>query len=128
MDTGAVSSADLQAIIQTATEYFQSWFAGDAERMRSVLHPALAKRRVRDPSTGSLDLAEDPAEALIGETASGEGAAFHPRQDVTVLDAFRNMATVKVTSQPFVEYLHLSRFGEKWLIVNALYEWLDRNP
>jgi hypothetical protein len=30
-------------------------------------------------------------------------------------------ATVMVQSAPFVEYLHLARFGERWLIVNALY-------
>lgn len=26
-----------------------------------------------------------------------------------------------VRSEPFVEYLHLARFGDRWLIVNALY-------
>jgi hypothetical protein len=26
-----------------------------------------------------------------------------------------------VRSAPFVEYLHLARFGDRWLIVNALY-------
>jgi len=77
--TGAISPADLKAITETATEYFQSWFAGDGERMRSVLHPALSKRSVRDPSTGLLDLAEDPAELLITATASGEGTRFTPR-------------------------------------------------
>src|SRR3954468_12694830 len=90
----ARSSSDVAAVTSVATEYFQSWFAGDGERMRAVLHPALSKRRVRDTSTGSLDLAEDPAEGLIADTASGEGTAFKPGQDVTVLDAFRGIATV----------------------------------
>jgi Putative lumazine-binding len=40
---------------------------------------------------------------------------------VIVLDAFRDIATVKVRSAPFVEYLHLARFDNRWLIVNALY-------
>jgi len=31
-------------------------------------------------------------------------------------------ASVKVLSEPFVDYLHLARFGERWLIVNVLYE------
>jgi hypothetical protein len=26
-----------------------------------------------------------------------------------------------VRSEPFGEYLHLGRFGDRWLIVNALY-------
>jgi Putative lumazine-binding len=42
-------------------------------------------------------------------------------QEVTVLNVFRDIATVMVRSAPFVEYLHLARFGERWLIVNAPY-------
>ena len=38
-----------------------------------------------------------------------------------MLDVFRDIATVMVRSQPFVEYLHLARCGSRWLIVNALY-------
>lgn len=37
------------------------------------------------------------------------------------MNVFRDIATVMVRSEPFVEYLHLARFGDNWLIVNALY-------
>lgn len=115
------SPADVEAVTRTATEYFQSWFAGDGERIRACLHPALAKRTPEKPGTEFLVLHEDPTETLVNDTASGEGMGFDPRQDVTVLDVFRDIATVVVRSEPFVEYLHLARFGDKWLIVNALY-------
>lgn len=104
-----------------ATEYFQSWFAGDGERMRACLHPALAKRTAEEPGAESLLLHEDPTETLVADTATGEGTGFEPIQAVTVLDVFRDIATVMVRSEPFVEYLHLARFGDRWLIVNALY-------
>jgi hypothetical protein len=68
-----------------------------------------------------LALHEDPTEALVADTASGEGTGFDRWQEVTVLDIFRGIATVMVRSEPFVEYLHLARFGDRWLIVNALY-------
>ncbi len=45
-------------------------------------------------------------------------------QDVAVLDVCHEVATVMVRSEPFVEYLHLARFGDRWLIVNALYRVL----
>ena len=41
--------------------------------------------------------------------------------EVTVVDVFHDVASVVVRSQPFVEYLHLARFGDQWLIVNPLY-------
>ena len=114
-------AADGEAVARVATEYFQSWFAGDGERMRACLHPMLAKRTPEQPGSELLTLHEDPTEQLIADTASGEGAGFEPVQEVTVLNVFRDIATVMVRSAPFVEYLHLARFGERWLIVNALY-------
>jgi hypothetical protein len=116
-----VDSQDVEAVAAVATEYFQSWFAGDGERMRACLHPALAKRTPEAPGEATLTLHEDPTEILVADTASGEGTSFEPRQQVTVLDIFKDIATVKVESEPFAEYLHLARFGDRWLIVNALY-------
>jgi hypothetical protein len=113
--------ADVEAVAQVATEYFQSWFAGDGERMRACLHPALAKRTQERSGAKSLTLHEDPTEQLVIDTTSGEGTGFDRSQEVVVLDVFRDIATVKVRSAPFVEYLHLARFDNCWLIVNALY-------
>jgi hypothetical protein len=115
------SPADVAAVARVATEYFQSWFAGDGERMRACLHPALAKRTPERLGAKSLTLHEDPAEQLVIDTSSGEGTGFDPSQEVIVLDVFRDIATVMVRSAPFVEYLHLARFNNRWLIVNALY-------
>jgi hypothetical protein len=121
MVNSSAPAADVDAVARVATEHFQSWFAGDGERMRACLHPALAKRTPEQPGTASLVLHEDPTPRLVADTASGEGTGFGPAQEVTVLNVFRDIATVMVRSTPFVEYLHLARFGERWLLVNALY-------
>ena len=119
--TAAAAQDDIDAVTRVATEYFQAWFAGDGARIRAVLHPALAKRAHLRPGTDSLLLDEDPVDALVTATNAGHGRAYAAQQDVTVLDIFGTIATVMVRSQPFVEYLHLGKFGEQWLIVNALY-------
>jgi len=118
--------SDQAAVAAVVTEYFQAWFAGDGDRVRTCLHPALAKRTPREPNK-SLALEEDPVENLVAETASGEGTAHRPTQEVMVLDVFRGIATAMVRSDPFVEYVHLARFGDRWLILNALYWELDGN-
>jgi hypothetical protein len=57
------------------------------------------------------------------ERVRGRGPIHISRDcDVRVLDVFRNIATVLVLSKPFMDYLHIARFGERWLIVNVLYE------
>jgi hypothetical protein len=113
--------ADVEAVTRVTTEYYQSWFAGDGERIRACVHPALAKRTPETPGAESTVLHEDPTEVLVADTASGEGTVFDPKQDITVLNVFKDIATVMVRAEPFVEYLHLARFGKRWLIVNALY-------
>ena len=115
------SPEDVHAVTRVATEYYQSWFAGDGERMRATLHPALAKRAAVKPGTETLDLDETPMDSLVAITARGEGTRFDPQLEVTVLDVFGDIATGLVRSEPFYEYLHLARFGKRWLIVNALY-------
>lgn len=116
-----VVDSDRTAVIEVATQYFVSWFEGDVEGMRAVLHPELAKR-TRDPQRTGLELDEDTAEQMVGWVGRGPRPVEEHGQDVTVLDLSRDIASVKVVSKPFVEYLHLARFGDRWLIVNALYE------
>ena len=63
--TSQASPEDVTAVTCVATEYFQSWFAGDGERMRACLHPALAKRRAQQPGTETLGLLESPKDQLV---------------------------------------------------------------
>jgi hypothetical protein len=115
-----VRTPDRGAIIAAATDYIESWLEGDAERMRGCLHPDLAKRRVMDATSGSLDLNEVPFADLV--EAAQEAKDVPRGHQVEVLDMAEETASVRVTSHPFVDYLHLARFGDRWLIVNALYE------
>jgi hypothetical protein len=112
---------DVSAVAAAATEYFQAWFAGDGDRMRAVLHPALSKCTPVHPGGPELTLDEDTAESMVSDTARGPRTQYEPWQDVHVVDVAGDIATVMVRSQPFDEYLHLGRFGGRWLIINALY-------
>ena len=60
----------------------------------------------------------------MGDRERGDRAQGVATQEyeVTVLDVFPNIASVKVASGPIMDYLHVARFGHRWLIVNALYE------
>lgn len=127
LQADSVSATDREAIRAAATDYIESWLLGDSERMGRCLHPALAKRKVVDPAAGSLDLHEVPSGDLIESAETGPKNVATREYEVTVLDVFPNIASVKVASGPFMDYLHLARFGDRWLIVNALYEPRQRS-
>lgn len=118
----SVTATDREAIRTVAADYIESWLLGDGGRMGRCLHPALAKRKVVEPADGSLDLNEVPYVDLIESAGSGPKDVTTSSYQVTVLDVFPNIASVKVASGPFMDYLHVARFGDRWLIVNVLYE------
>ena len=133
MTTNAIPSVspatpeDIQAITDICHDYTAGWFTGDAERMRRALHPELVKRTIwHDLQADSWHVEPTlTAEKMVEFTAHG-GGTKHPKHEqayeITILDAFRHVATVKVSSYPYMDYLHLAKINGRWYILNCLYE------
>lgn len=119
--TTAAAARDRAAVVQVVADYYASWFAGDDELMRASLHPELAKRSVEQSGAGDSVLETIGAEDMVKLTAGGAGKKYRAGHDVVMCDIDKDLATVKVISTPYIEYLHLARFGERWLIVNVLW-------
>jgi hypothetical protein len=121
---GAQSPADAAAIKQTALDYIEGWYEGNAERMEKSLHPELAKRIVRTKD-GISRLDQMGAMTLVQGTRTGYGTKTpkdKQQKDVTILDVFENAASVKVVATDWIDYLHMAKFNGKWVIVNVLWE------
>ena len=121
----SANDAATAAIKQTALDYIEGWYEGNAERMERALHPELAKRIVRSNQQGQSRLDQMSAMSLVLGTRRGGGKstpAEKQQKDVTVLDVFENAASVKIVASEWVDYLHMAKFGGKWVIVNVLWE------
>lgn len=121
------ASGELQAITAVARQLIDAWYTGSAEHMRACLHPDLVKRSLaRDPASGALGLrpAAD-ASMLVEWTRQGGGSDLPPEQRtcrVSLQDVFREVASVKVESHDYVDYLHLAKVEGTWLIVQDLWQ------
>src|SRR6185295_3231856 len=118
-------NANDAAIKQTALDYIEGWYEGNAERMERALHPELAKRIVRTDDRGRSNLGQMGALTLINFTRGGGGKNTpkeKQQKDVTVLDIFGNAATAKVVASDWVDYLQLAKWNGRWVIVNVLWE------
>ena len=113
--------SDHEAIESVVTDYFESWITGDAERMRGALHPELAKRAIAEGEAGSLELDVTTAADMYKLTKAGSGTRYAPGHKVKVFEVDGDMATAKLTCAPYVEYHHLARIGDRWLILNILW-------
>jgi len=116
-------SSDAEAIKQTALDYIEGWYDGDAARMERSLHPELAKRIVWADASGQNTLGQMSAMTLVQRTREGTGKNDTTRQkDVTILDVFENTAMVKVVATDWVDYLQEAKWNGQWKIVNVLWE------
>ena len=125
----AQTASDSSAIRQAALDYIQGWYAGDAARMERALHPELAKRIVRTDAAGNFRLDQQSAMTLVQGTRNGGGAQTPQadrRDDVRILDIFRNAASVRVDASDWVDYLQIAKWRGRWVIVNVLWELMPR--
>ena len=117
--------ADSAAIRATALDYIQGWYTADGPRMERALHPELAKRIVRSDTLGNYRLDQQSAMTLTLNTRNGGGKdtpQADRRDDVRILDIFRNAASVRVDASYWVDYLQLAKWKGRWVIVNVLWE------
>jgi hypothetical protein len=125
----AQTSADSAAIVETALDYIDGFYTSDAARMERALHPELAKRIVVTQG-GESRLRDMTAEQLVQAT-SGGGAKQIPeearREDVSILDIYENVASVRIDAGPWIDYLHVARWNGDWKIVNVLWEMAPRD-
>ncbi|SNT64388.1 Putative lumazine-binding [Asanoa hainanensis] len=115
---------DRSAILATVRDYWDGWFAGDAERMTGALHPDLVKRGAAIDGTLGKLTGVMTADDMTRWTREGEGIATRPvdtTYEVTVDDVYDQIATVTVRSAIYREYLHLVKTQDGWRILNALY-------
>lgn len=121
----SVSERDKAAIKQTALDYIEGWYEGNAERMERALHPELAKRIVHTNPEGKSRLDQMSAMSLVLGTRRGFGKQTpkeNQQKDVTILDVYENAASVKIVASDWIDYLHMARSNGRWVIVNVLWE------
>jgi hypothetical protein len=128
---GQTSDADREAIKATALDYIEGWYEGNAERMERALHPDLAKRIVNTNPQGRSQLGQMSAMGLVQGVKRGGGKNTpkeRQQKDVTILDVFGNAASVKIVASDWVDYLHVAKFNDRWVIVNVLWELKPQPP
>jgi hypothetical protein len=119
-------SSEEDIIRQKVLGYIEAWYKGEPDIGTKSLHPDLAKRIVRiDPETGKNVLDEMSAQALENRWLSGDGKntpKYRQLKKITVLDIYGNMASVKFETASWVDYMHLAKFNDEWVIINILWE------
>lgn len=120
----AIEPATRAAIEATCFDYVDGQLQGDPARVARALHPDLAKRRVLGETADErLGLRRMGREELVELTRQGALKTPEAQWDrsCTVLDVAGNAAVARAETPWFVDFFHMGRFGDRWIIVNALW-------
>ena len=117
-------SSQIAAIEATCFDYIDGQLEANTARVARSLHPDLAKRAVLgETADEKLGLRRMSKEELVALTK--QGALKTPKEQwnrsCRILDITDTAASVRLETPWFVDYFHMGRFGDRWVIVNALW-------
>jgi len=112
---------DRAAIVQTMLDYAEGYYGGEPARMARALSPFLSKRAMTVRPGVPPFLLEMNADTLI-DAANGAKVAAADRHITTeVLDVTGEVASARVFTAQFNDYLHLVKRNGAWQILNVLW-------
>jgi peroxiredoxin len=115
---------DSTAIIQTALDYIDGYYSGDAGRVERAIHPDLNKAAPRDlPQTGRTTMNYTTWSGLIELTRAKAGALDDTARHIAVkiLNVENDVSNVKIISSQFTDYIQVARLDGEWKIVNVMF-------
>lgn len=122
--TSGVEATRVEAAIR---EYIDSWHRGDADGMGRSLHEDLVKRTVdREAPVGSGQVTEVTRSQMVEWTGKGGGGSPDTPVEIVVDHIEGDIASGRVGTPEYLDYVHLVRTAAGWQIVNDLYR--RRNP
>jgi hypothetical protein len=115
---------DDTAITATVLNYAEGWYTGDTTRLEKALHPDLAKRGLQFSEAGEPGLRMMTTEKLVASARDRKGQTIPEGREIQViiLDIYEDIATVRLNTPWFVDYIHLTKWNGAWLILNVLWE------
>lgn len=120
---GAGADPDRAAIRQAALDYAEGFYEGSAERMARALHPALLKRGLLPPGVENRFLQLMNAEMLIDLTDSARGRPAGDRHlDFALFDLGDGVASARIFTDQWNDYLLLAKQDGRWRIVSVLWQ------
>ncbi|HEX5432680.1 MAG TPA: nuclear transport factor 2 family protein [Candidatus Angelobacter sp.] len=114
------SPAATNAIRATVNDYIQAYYTADAARMERSLHPQYLKHTISG-TEGNLRMTEKTGLQMVEDIRSGHPVPEARRQEqITVLDVNGDIASAKLVTPGWTDYLTLAKWNGQWKIVSVV--------
>ena len=113
------TSNDTSAVRTTVTNYIEGYFTGDVQRMEQTLHPHYLKHVMH----AAIPMREMTGPEMMRGVRS-EGAPDMPigskTERVTVLDVAGDIASAKLVTPGWTDYMTLLKVNGEWKILSVV--------
>lgn len=114
------AQADLDGIERAALDYLEGFVTGDAERHLRAYHPECVKRRLTtDLETGVTEQIVLSPQTMADYAATGQSIIEDCPAEVFIDDVYDDIASVRVYSCRWVDFLHIVRARSEWRLFHV---------
>jgi hypothetical protein len=110
---------DSAAVRMAVTNYIEAYYTGDVRRMEQTLHPHYLKHLIH----GDIPMRERTGTEMLQEIRA-HGPADLPQtsktEQVSVLDIAGSIASAKLVTPGWVDYMTLEKIGGEWKILSVV--------
>jgi hypothetical protein len=110
---------DSSAVRATVTNYIEAYYTGDTRRMEQTLDPHYLKHIIH----GNIPMREKTAPEMLEEVRT-HGIPDIPQtqrtEQVIVLDVAGNIASAKLVTPGWMDYVTLAKSGGEWKILSIV--------
>jgi hypothetical protein len=112
------SSDESSAVRASVTNYIEAYYLGDANRMQQTLHPHYLKHVIH----GSIPMREKTAAEMVAAVGKGPANILQSQQteQINVLDVSGSIASAKLVTPGWVDYITLLKENGRWKILSAV--------
>ena len=114
-----LSTDDSSAIRNTVRNYIEGYYTGDAARLEQTLHPHYLKHMIH----GDIPMREKNGAQMLHEVRA-HGDSNIPQADrteqISVLDISGDIASAKLVTPHWVDYMTLSKLDGQWKILSVV--------
>jgi hypothetical protein len=112
-------SADASAVRAAVTNYCEAYYTGDAQRMEQTLHPRYSKHMIH----GDIPVREKTGAQMLQEIRKNGPAdmpAAKKTEQVSVLDIAGTIASAKMVTPGWTDYMTLVKVNGEWKILSVV--------
>ena len=114
----SADSSDLEAIEAAANDYLFGYVTGDADRHLRAYHPEAIKRRYEEGDSGVFGIT-NLSPRMMADLAGITEPEDDCDAEIFIDDVFEDIATVRVYSCHWVDFLHIVKARGEWRLFHV---------